>query len=285
MKKTIKLTVILTIFCLSVFGQGIDFSERTWEENLQEATNQNKLIMLDAYASWCGPCKSMAKYTFADKEVGEYYNKNFICVKMDMEDGIGPQLSRKYELTAYPTIYYINGEGEKIHKSVGYLGTAEFIKEGKKAQKLFKPNEVNTNKDEYVRLKNIHYDSYLNIETGKLESSVIKDEWHSAMWTIEPVSGTSYYRFKNRWKGTYLNVEYGALVCSEIETGWHSAMWTIEEAQDVSDGAYVIKNRWKGTCLYIENGNLKCEHLNGFDTNSMWKQESIRIEVTNKKKR
>ncbi len=140
MKKNIKLTVILTILSLSVFGQGIDFSNLTWDENLQKAKKENKLIMLDAMASWCGPCKTMSKKTFTNEEVGTFFNENFICIKMDMEKNeAGPKLSSKYGLRAYPTIYFIDGDGNKIHQSVGYLTPNPFIKEGKTALEKYQP--------------------------------------------------------------------------------------------------------------------------------------------------
>ena len=48
------------------------------------------MIFLDAYASWCGPCKMLQKNVFTKKAVGDFYNSKFINVKMDMEKGEGP---------------------------------------------------------------------------------------------------------------------------------------------------------------------------------------------------
>lgn len=113
---------------------GIKFFKGTWEEALKKSKAEGKLIFLDAYASWCGPCKRMAATTFKDKEVGEFFNKNFINYKMDMEKHKdGRRLSSKYRLTAYPTLFFINANENVSHKSVGMLNKAQALKFGKEA--------------------------------------------------------------------------------------------------------------------------------------------------------
>lgn len=111
--------------------EGIQFIEADWSKALAEAKKQNKLIFLDAYASWCGPCKLLKKNTFPDKEAGEYFNKNFINVAVDMEKGDGPALSVKYAVNAYPTLIIINAEGKIITYTQGYINPKQLIDFGK----------------------------------------------------------------------------------------------------------------------------------------------------------
>jgi uncharacterized protein YyaL (SSP411 family) len=59
-----------------------------------KAKKENKLIFVDAYASWCGPCKLMVKNIFPLKTVGDYYNSHFINAKIDMEKGEGIELAK-----------------------------------------------------------------------------------------------------------------------------------------------------------------------------------------------
>ena len=75
--------------------EGIKFFEGTWEEALTLAKKEHKIIFVDAYTTWCGPCKQMAKDVFTQKEVGDFYNKSFINVKLDMEKGEGIGFSQK----------------------------------------------------------------------------------------------------------------------------------------------------------------------------------------------
>ncbi len=113
--------------------KGIQFFHGSWIDALKKSKEENKLIFLDAYASWCGPCKLMAKNTFTEKEVGDYFNANFINVKMDMEKNEnGPRLSDKYRLTAYPTLFFIDSKEEVFHQEIGYLKPNQLMTVAKK---------------------------------------------------------------------------------------------------------------------------------------------------------
>ena len=116
---------------------GIQFFKGTWEDALAKAKKEDKLIFLDAYTSWCGWCKKLDAYTLSDKAVGDYFNKNFINVHMDMEKSTeGPRLSRKFGIKGYPALFFINGTEEVKHFVSGYVVPEKIITEGKKAVKL-----------------------------------------------------------------------------------------------------------------------------------------------------
>lgn len=112
---------------------GIAFFQGTWNEALAAAKKQKKLIFVDAYAVWCGPCKYMSNNVFPDKAVGEFFNKNFISYKFDMEKGEGPDFSNKYKITAYPTLLFIDYAGEVVYRQMGARDAAGFIKLGEEA--------------------------------------------------------------------------------------------------------------------------------------------------------
>src|ERR1700754_4343651 len=109
------ITVVFLICPFNVKGQGtpkaknkpsseINFIENSWKEALKQAAAQNKYIFVDAYATWCGPCKLLKATTFKNNRVAEFYNSNFINVAMDMEKGQGPELAAQWGLQGYPTL-------------------------------------------------------------------------------------------------------------------------------------------------------------------------------------
>ena len=106
---------------------GIQFFDGTWAEAVEAAKAENKLIFLDAYASWCGPCKLLKRRVFTDPDVGEFFNDNFINVAMDMEKGEGRRLANELKVTAYPTLFFINAEGQVIKKAVGYHTSEQLL--------------------------------------------------------------------------------------------------------------------------------------------------------------
>lgn len=110
---------------------GISFHEGSWNEALQRAKNQGKPIFLDISASWCGPCKMLKAKTFPNQEVGEFYNANFINVAVDGEKGEGVELARKYKIRGYPSLLFINPDGEIVAQTAGYRNPQQFIEMGK----------------------------------------------------------------------------------------------------------------------------------------------------------
>jgi len=115
----------LSLLCLSLLfaaglaAQGIEFFHGSWEEALVKAEAEDKLLFVDAYASWCGPCKRMAANVFPQAEVGNYFNANFINVKLDYEKSEASEFRKVHAVRAFPTLFFINGKNEVVHKTVG----------------------------------------------------------------------------------------------------------------------------------------------------------------------
>lgn len=101
-------------------GGGITFKKMTLDEAKEAARESGKLIFIDAYTVWCGPCKQMAATTFKEAEVGEFFNENFINIKIEMEkDADGPAVARKYSVRAYPTLLIIDADGNLVKQTIG----------------------------------------------------------------------------------------------------------------------------------------------------------------------
>lgn len=101
-------------------GSGIKFSSISLEKAKKEAKETGKLIFVDCYTSWCGPCKQMAATTFKDEEVGEFFNEHFINIKVDIEkDADGPEMARLYKIRAYPTLLILDGDGNLVDQTIG----------------------------------------------------------------------------------------------------------------------------------------------------------------------
>ncbi|MCW3124599.1 MAG: thiol:disulfide interchange protein precursor, partial [Bacteroidetes bacterium] len=136
MKQSIKIfaTLLISFMTVQTFASGIEFDhEIAFQEALDKAKREGKLVFMDCYTSWCGPCKRLAATVFTDSSVGEYFNNNYINVKFDMEKGEGTSLATRYQITAYPTLLWIDPNGSVKHKVVGGLDVAGLITAGKQA--------------------------------------------------------------------------------------------------------------------------------------------------------
>ncbi|MBS1753681.1 MAG: thioredoxin family protein [Ferruginibacter sp.] len=111
--------------------EGIRFIESNWAKAKAEAKKQGKLIFLDAYTTWCGPCRMLKRNTFPDKAAGEFFNKNFVNVALDMESGDGPAVAATYGVNAYPTLIITDADGKLITYTKGYIDAKQLIEFGK----------------------------------------------------------------------------------------------------------------------------------------------------------
>ncbi len=136
MKRLFTLFVI-SLSALTAFAQGMDFFHGSWEETLAEARKRGVVIFVDAYTTWCGPCKRMASQTFPVKEVGDFYNPNFVNVKIDMESEAGLKFKRKYPVRSYPTFLFIAPDESIVLQVVGAKPADQFIAVGQEALKKY----------------------------------------------------------------------------------------------------------------------------------------------------
>lgn len=141
MKKLLLFVPVLIVVALlaakapdkSSSSEGIQFFEGTWKQAQEKAKKEHKLIFLDIYATWCGPCKLLKKNTFPNKEVGEYFNKNFVNITLDGEKEDGAMLAQKYQIPGYPTLLFINEKGDVVLGYPGYIPADGLLKMGKDA--------------------------------------------------------------------------------------------------------------------------------------------------------
>ncbi len=114
------LFVLLTGFSTTPAVRGIDFYKGSWKQALAESKRTGKPVFVDVYATWCGPCKKL-KASFRDKQVGEYYNRNFINVRVDGETSDGAELMHRYGVRSYPTLLILDGNGRQLARTSGFM--------------------------------------------------------------------------------------------------------------------------------------------------------------------
>ncbi|CAH1775036.1 unnamed protein product [Owenia fusiformis] len=74
----------------------------------------NKLVVVDFWASWCGPCKMIGPH-FEKLSADEEF-KDVVCIKVEAE--VCEDLAEEYEVECMPTFVFIK-KGEKIDTMLG----------------------------------------------------------------------------------------------------------------------------------------------------------------------
>lgn len=133
-RKSISFALLLIIPALAdAQNRSIDFEHSDFAAVLAKAKKENKLIYIDCYTTWCGPCKWMANNVFTNDTVADFYNKNFVNAKIDMEKGEGIEIAKRYGIQAYPTNLYVNGDGVQVYRMCGSMASKEFVLNGSNA--------------------------------------------------------------------------------------------------------------------------------------------------------
>ena len=135
------LYIIALIFASSLSAQEINWM--TFDEALAAQAKNPKKIIVDAYTTWCGPCKLLDKNTFGNKKVADFINKYYYAVKFNAEgteevnylDNVytNPrhdpnrrgrnsqhEFAQAMKIRAYPSIVFFDEKGNYIQPVVGY---------------------------------------------------------------------------------------------------------------------------------------------------------------------
>ena len=121
-------------------GSGIRWTEGlTWQHIKEKAKQENKYIFIDAYATWCVPCKKMDKEVYTNDTVGWYFNNKFISVKVQMDKtkndnaflqswyNDAEAINKQYRVEGYPSFIFFSPEGMIVHKEMGYKTVKELV--------------------------------------------------------------------------------------------------------------------------------------------------------------
>lgn len=122
--------LFLFLFSTALWSQ-VEFIEVKTAEEMEaaqkQASDQMRLLFVDVYATWCGPCKMMDQQVYTDPAVAELMNEHFVNVRLDGECDYGRRYVAEQKLEGYPTMYIFDDDGERISKIVGFTPAEELV--------------------------------------------------------------------------------------------------------------------------------------------------------------
>jgi len=95
------------------------------------AKNNKKIVMVDIWTDWCSWCKKLDAETYIDKDIIKE-SKKFVCLKINPEkDTKAYEFIQPYNISGYPTILFIEGDGTLISSINGFLEAPAFLEKMK----------------------------------------------------------------------------------------------------------------------------------------------------------
>ncbi len=255
MKKSLIVFGILGVLSAPLISQnkGIVFEHGTFQEIKDKALKENKLIFIDAYTTWCGPCKQMAKNVFTNDAVATYFNANLINAKIDMEKGEGIEIAKQYDVKCYPNLLFIDGHGNIVHRVAGSMSSKEFIavaEDAKNPEKAFsyyaKNYEANKTNTDFL-LKYIEARENTCLESDEIvsdyfaqqkeENLTSKGNWDMILHHVKKMDSKEFnYLVSNKKKYTDLYSE--KTVNNKIDEVAQSTLFSIIRTKPFDEKKY-----------------------------------------------
>ncbi len=115
----------------------IEYFKGTFKEALEKAKKEGKMVFIDSYTSWCGPCKHLKNNILPNESLAQYINEKYVPLAINIERGEGPRLKRKYPHYTFPTLLFIKSDGRLKNKFSGLptYGAQELLNFAKLASK------------------------------------------------------------------------------------------------------------------------------------------------------
>lgn len=115
------LITLLLLFTISVGqSQALTIVEQDFEKARKLAQKENKLLFIDFYTTWCGPCKKLDKWIFRNDTIGRKLGKDFVLLRYDAENDKAFNLSKKHHVNSYPTGIILNSDGYVVNRKYGF---------------------------------------------------------------------------------------------------------------------------------------------------------------------
>jgi thioredoxin len=94
------------------------------DKALEQAKAENKPIMIDFFATWCGPCKMLDKHTYTDSNVVEQ-SRSMVVLRIDVDQN--QKLARQYGIESIPTIVLLSAQGKEVRREVGFIAVPKML--------------------------------------------------------------------------------------------------------------------------------------------------------------
>ena len=124
-RKTAVPVLLLIVMLWASTAQASGLEWMPYAKGMEEGKTAGRKIMVNFWAGWCRYCAKMDSETFADQDVADYLQKNFVSIRVDADTA--KELAAMYEVRGLPTTVFLEPNGDVIAPVSGYSPPEQFL--------------------------------------------------------------------------------------------------------------------------------------------------------------
>lgn len=117
----------------SYFGkrafENTGLQSQSLQETLLKAKAENKLVLVDVSAVWCGTCRKLDNEIFADEKVKSVIDEKFVFTRIELETPEGERFLRERNTAGVPNLWVLDSDGNNIKRLPITFDPDEFLNE------------------------------------------------------------------------------------------------------------------------------------------------------------
>lgn len=98
-----------------------------FEQALNQAKNEKKLVLVDVSAIWCPTCRRLDNEVFADDDVRRFIKEKFVFSRLEYESDEGQKFLEKYKASGFPNLWLLDGDGKVVKRLKVTFDKGEFL--------------------------------------------------------------------------------------------------------------------------------------------------------------
>lgn len=140
-KSTLRSLVIIAVVALAAYFLNVEYQSHlgqkaidatglevlAFQDALVESSKTGKPVLADLSAIWCPSCRRLDTEVLANEVVKSKIERDYIFARIEYESDEGTEFMEKYQVSGFPNLLLIDGQGNKLKNLPRTFSPEEFL--------------------------------------------------------------------------------------------------------------------------------------------------------------